>query len=347
MELPEARDRRLAEQAAAGDDAAFAALVGRHREALVRFVAQRTGRATIAEDAVQEALLSAHRALRAGEPPRDVKAWLHTIAWRRALDLLRRERPTVDVGAWEDLQTVDGPDVVVGAAAEFDSMLRHWRRLPHRQRHALAMSVLEGRSVEEIGRAFDVSPDAAKSLVARSRRSLARAMAAPRPAPRRRPLLLLPPALVERFREGAVFLTHHEQPVSLATKVCAGMCAVTLAGGGSAAVVATVPPPTFERLGDLRSDERAKPKRQRPAPRPRRTVPRPAAPAPVAPAVTPQPRATAVPSPMVQAHAPAGGWSPAPSAAGSDEGTQVQAPAVAETRPAGRDPEPLATGPGS
>src|SRR5690349_7007393 len=84
-------DRKLAERTAAGDERAFAELVERHRKPLLRYVARRLN-AELAEDAVQEALLSAHRALAAGTVPTDMRAWLSTIAWRRALDLARRER---------------------------------------------------------------------------------------------------------------------------------------------------------------------------------------------------------------------------------------------------------------
>jgi hypothetical protein len=50
--------------------------------------------------------------------------------------------------------------------------------LPERQRAALRLSALEGRSLEEIGDALDVAPDTAKSLVARSRRTLTHRLAA-------------------------------------------------------------------------------------------------------------------------------------------------------------------------
>jgi RNA polymerase sigma-70 factor (ECF subfamily) len=301
MRLTDDHDRHLAERAAAGDDQAFAALVARHRGALVGFVARRSGRATIAEDAVQEAMLSAHRALRQGSPPRDVKAWLHAIAWRRAVDMLRREPAAV--GEWRDVRAVDGADVVAADACEFDRMMQHWRRLPHRQRHALAMRVLEGRSLEEIGHAFGVSPDAAKSLVARSRRSLAVAVADPEPAISRprRSLLLFPPSLLERMRDAAVFASHNEQPVSFVSKACAGVCAAALAGGGSAAVVAVAPmQPIVRAPGHGGADARprtpeVKLKKARPAPpvlkaparRPTTPAPRPTtAPAPVRPAAT-------------------------------------------------------------
>ena len=285
MENAHPDDRRLAERAAAGDDAAFAELVGRHRGPLVQFVARRTGRPTIAEDAVQEALLSAHRALRQGEPPRDVKAWLYTIAWRRALDLVRRERPSARVDGWSDPRTVQGVDAAFLESADFEQMLRHWRGLPRRQRYALAMRVLEGRSHEEIGTAFGVSADAAKSLVARSRRSLERATA--RRSRRERALLAFPAGLVERVRDSALFLTHHEPPVSLVTKVCAGACAAVLAGGGSAAVIVT-PPAAHPIVADK---PEARPHEKRGPRAPRRSPQRNAVPTPVS---GPVPVATAV-----------------------------------------------------
>ena len=293
MDLTDAQDRCLAERAAAGDDEAFAALVGRHREALVRFVARRTGgRTTIAEDAVQDALVSALHALRGADPPRDVKAWLHTVAWRRAVDLLRREAPPA--GAWEDLRTVEGIDVAVADAWELDRMLGHWAGLPRRQRHALAMRVLEGRSLEEIGRELGVSPDAAKSLVARSRRSLAVAVASgePHAAPprRRRHLLFLPPALVERLREAATFAMQHEQPASLVTKACAGACAAVLAGGASTAVVAVAPVQPLVKPAAEHAAAAKKRKPRPPAP-PRRARPTPT------PMPTPAPVRTPAPTP--------------------------------------------------
>src|SRR5919107_2352526 len=89
-----ADDDRLIARAGAGDEPAFTELVERHRDPLLRYIARRFG-PELAEDAVQEALLSAHRALLGGTRPADVRAWLSTIAWRRALDLARRERDAV------------------------------------------------------------------------------------------------------------------------------------------------------------------------------------------------------------------------------------------------------------
>jgi RNA polymerase sigma-70 factor (ECF subfamily) len=170
-------DRRLAARAGAGDERAFDELVERHRAALLHYVARRL-RPELAEDAVQEALLSAHRALIAGTRPADLRAWLATIAWRRALDLARRERDALPLDAGVAAKVADDPEARVLQAHELDRVVSAMSELPERQLAALKLSALEGRSLEEIGDALDVGAETAKSLVARSRRTLTHRLAA-------------------------------------------------------------------------------------------------------------------------------------------------------------------------
>ena len=169
-------DRKLAERTAAGDERAFAELVERHREPLLHYVARRFN-PELAEDAVQEALLSAHRAIVGGTVPVDTRAWLCTIAWRRALDLTRRERDALPLDS-AVAGSADDPEARAIQANELGRVVAAFTELPVRQRKALALSALEGRSLEEIGDALDVAPDTAKSLVARSRRTLTHRLAA-------------------------------------------------------------------------------------------------------------------------------------------------------------------------
>ncbi|MBJ7518324.1 MAG: sigma-70 family RNA polymerase sigma factor [Solirubrobacteraceae bacterium] len=169
-------DRALAQRTREGDERAFAVLVGRHRDTLVRFVSRRA-RPELAEDAVQEALASAHAALQDGRVPSDVRAWLHTIAWRRALDLLRGERLAAPLDEVLLASPADGPADAAMRRDEFAGVVRAWADLPERQRAALVLSVLEGRSVDDIATALDVSGGAAKAVVSRARRTLAERIA--------------------------------------------------------------------------------------------------------------------------------------------------------------------------
>ncbi|MBJ7328276.1 MAG: RNA polymerase sigma factor [Solirubrobacteraceae bacterium] len=171
MKPPQPSDRALALRTRDGDDRAFTTLVGRHRATLVRYVARRS-RPDLAEDAVQEALAAAHAALLDGRVPTDVRAWLHTIAWRRALDLLRCERDGAPLDPDVVVSAASGPQDTVLRRAELDQVLAVWGDLPDRQRTALVLSVLEGRTITEIADALDVNAAAAKALVSRGRRAL-------------------------------------------------------------------------------------------------------------------------------------------------------------------------------
>lgn len=81
-------DERLVELTRAGSDRAFEAIVRRHRQALVRHCASLVGDHD-AQEAAQDAVLKAHRALLAGAEVQRLGPWLHAIARNAALQLLR------------------------------------------------------------------------------------------------------------------------------------------------------------------------------------------------------------------------------------------------------------------
>ena len=110
--------------------------------------------------------------------PADVRAWLATIAWRRALDMARRERDALPLDADVAAGAASEPEARALQTHELGRVVAAFSELPERQRAALALSALEGRSLEEIGVALDVPAGAAKSLVARSRRTLTHRLAA-------------------------------------------------------------------------------------------------------------------------------------------------------------------------
>ncbi len=109
----------------------FETLIDAHATELHRFLVGCVGR-TEAEDCLQETFMSALRAyprLRHGD---NLRAWLYTIAQRKATDVIRRaaRRPTRDL---------DGLDPVAPPAPEpiDDGIWRTVRRLPAKQRDAV------------------------------------------------------------------------------------------------------------------------------------------------------------------------------------------------------------------
>lgn len=77
----------------AGDRYAFAELVGRHHPRLYRLARSTTRCAEDADDALQDALLAAHRGAASFRHDAAVGSWLHRIVVNACLDRMRRIRP--------------------------------------------------------------------------------------------------------------------------------------------------------------------------------------------------------------------------------------------------------------
>ncbi|MDH6290819.1 RNA polymerase sigma factor SigM [Rhodococcus opacus] len=158
----------------AGDRHAFETLLSRHYDHLWH-VAKRTSYTTEdAADALQEALLSAHR--NAGSFRRDaaVRSWLHTIVVNACLDRIRRNkvRPAMSLSADEDDEPRDTRDYV--SEVELSMVVeRALAQLPPDQRTAIVAVDLEGRSTSEAAILLGVPEGTVKSRCARGRKKLA------------------------------------------------------------------------------------------------------------------------------------------------------------------------------
>ena len=164
-------DERLAELARLGSEPAFEAIVHRYRPALVRHCARVVGHDE-ADEAVQDALLRAHRSLADGTPIHSLGAWLHAIAHNSSLSLLRRRRAAAEYQEGRDAS----PRVVEAAGdvdrERLDGLVSALLSLPIRQRQALVMRELEGRSYDEIAEHLGASHGAVGQLLNRARASI-------------------------------------------------------------------------------------------------------------------------------------------------------------------------------
>jgi len=164
-------DERLAELAGLGSEAAFEAIVHRYRGALVRHCARVVGDAD-ADEAVQNALLKAHRALTKGAQVRSLGGWLHVIAHNSSLALLRSRRVDAEYREHDGCE-----DDVADASPEIrrerlEALVTALESLPARQRQAIVMREFEGRSYEEIASRLSTSNGAVRQLLNRARASI-------------------------------------------------------------------------------------------------------------------------------------------------------------------------------
>jgi RNA polymerase sigma-70 factor, ECF subfamily len=164
----ERSDAELLAAHVAGDRYAFAELFRRHQRQLHRLARLTTRSPEDAEDALQEAMLSAHRCAGSFRHDAAVHSWLHRIVVNACLDRLRRVkgRPTTPL---EDVYPVaDRTDQVETAIAVQQALMR----LPVEQRAALVAVDMQGHSIADTARLLGVAEGTVKSRCARGRARL-------------------------------------------------------------------------------------------------------------------------------------------------------------------------------
>jgi len=170
-------DAELILRARQGDGDAFGILVERHAPLVRRLTRAVLRHREDADDAAQDAFLSAWVALDRFDLKAPLGPWLARIALNAARDLLRRRRVRV---------TDPVPDTLAAAGpspeAETDRALLRFRLgkaladLPERQRVAVVLFEVEGYSHAEIGKLLDVPEGTVRSDVFHARRRLRAAL---------------------------------------------------------------------------------------------------------------------------------------------------------------------------
>jgi RNA polymerase sigma factor (sigma-70 family) len=216
-------DETLVSLVAAGSDDAFAALDARYRRQLVRFARGFVpGGDADAEDAVQDAMVRAVRALRNGSRPESAGAWLHRITRNCALDLTasRRRHPVIELADHAHPPAEDAQEAVERSLG-VRGLVADVGRLPSTQRDALVLRELEGRSYADIADELDTTVPAVKSLLVRARQGLKRAR------DDRRVAAWLPFPLLGRILERAAAVW---EPVAASATPKVACAAVVVAG---------------------------------------------------------------------------------------------------------------------
>jgi RNA polymerase sigma factor (sigma-70 family) len=175
-------DAELLDRARDGDVAAFGQLVERHRDAVFRATLAALRNRAEAEDAAQEAFLSAWRRLGTFRREASVRTWLASIAWHEALDrrrsLLRRLRRFVSPGPEPDAPRPEPRDRGRDPEAELlDSELAsHVHRLagglPAKLRDPLLLHAAGDHTYDEMAAILGTPSGTLKGRVAEARRRL-------------------------------------------------------------------------------------------------------------------------------------------------------------------------------
>jgi RNA polymerase sigma factor (sigma-70 family) len=174
-------DERLVDLVRAGSDPAFEAIVERYRRALMRYVS-RLLPPERAEDVVQQAFVKAYEAMHRDAADLNLRPWLYRIAHNGALNALR-DRALGHAELDDRIDGVERPDQAFERATGLRELVVAVQALPERQRSAILLRELEGRSYDEIALALGVTDGAVRQLLNRARNSLRSAAAAVTPMP--------------------------------------------------------------------------------------------------------------------------------------------------------------------
>jgi RNA polymerase sigma-70 factor (ECF subfamily) len=172
------RDRVLLKSFVDGDAAAFGELVERHTERLWPVAVRMCSwRESDAEDALQEAFLSAMRGAGGFRGDARVSTWLHRIVVNACLDRARRRQRRPEVGLPEEMFALADPRDRIGERELAWEVERALADLPPEQRAAVILVDVEGWPVAEAGELLGVPVGTVKSRAARGRAKLAEALA--------------------------------------------------------------------------------------------------------------------------------------------------------------------------
>jgi RNA polymerase sigma-70 factor (ECF subfamily) len=179
-------DAALLDDLRAGDEAAFAMLVGRYHPRLLRFAETLVPSRAVAEEVVQDTWLGVVRGIHGFEGRSSVKTWLFRILINRARSAGAHEVRTVPLdddvldgrfaasGAWRQPPEpwADAVDARVVADKLAGRVRECLPRLPDAQRQVLVLRDIEGVGGDDVCDLLGLSPGNQRVLLHRARTRL-------------------------------------------------------------------------------------------------------------------------------------------------------------------------------
>ena len=177
----DAETTQLAVRARRGDRDAFSALVSLHQRAARRVATAALGAQAEAEEAVQEACLTAWRRIDRLEDPAAFRSWFLRITWRKALDRRRsvtawvrrlRTEPADSDPAESIPSSAVTPDEEFLARERDQAIARVIRSLPPRLRDPFLLAATGEHRYEDIARMLGIPVGTVKWRMVEARRLL-------------------------------------------------------------------------------------------------------------------------------------------------------------------------------
>ncbi|MFJ2555836.1 MULTISPECIES: RNA polymerase sigma factor [unclassified Streptomyces] len=181
LEQGRSDDGLLAVRAGEGDEEAFETLVRRHSPVMLQLATRLLGSRTEAEDAVQDAFVSAWRKLPEFRGASAFRTWMYRIVTNRCLNQLRARRPATDLDSVPEPAAPEhqsSPARVAESHAATRALAVAMAGLSPEQRACWVLRELHDMSYENIAETVGISLQAVRGRVFRARRYLTEAMSA-------------------------------------------------------------------------------------------------------------------------------------------------------------------------
>ena len=175
MAITDLDEQLLVRAHQAGDEHAFQQIVRSQHRALYAHAYRRLGNHESAEDAVQDTLLRAYRALPSFDGDLRLRAWLHRILTNVCHDEGKRRRRQTDLIDKLEAEPVElAPDPIEEAVLHdtVRIMSDALAELPESYREALVLRYVDGLSFREVAEITGVTEENARARVHRGRLAL-------------------------------------------------------------------------------------------------------------------------------------------------------------------------------
>jgi RNA polymerase sigma-70 factor (ECF subfamily) len=171
--VSELREPQLVARAADGDLQAFEVLVRRYQLPIFRLCLGMLGNRHDAEDAAQDAFLTAWRAIGRFRGESKFSTWLYRLAVNRCLRHLARQTAQSDE-LTDRAGTLGDPEAEFEAVQRLEDIAAAVAKLTPEQRVPFILREVEGLTYNEIAEVLGVTMTAVKSRLNRARVELAR-----------------------------------------------------------------------------------------------------------------------------------------------------------------------------
>lgn len=167
-------DNRIISRCLEGEVGAFEAIVRKYQAGVLSVAWSVLGNREDAKDAAQETFLRAFGNLRSFDYSREIKSWLHAIAYHMCLDRIKkrktekRYRSGIIAGM---LRNPEEPKPDCGIE-ESDIVKPIWMTLTVKERLALSLALNEGYTAAEIAAVLDCSENCARVHISHAKSKL-------------------------------------------------------------------------------------------------------------------------------------------------------------------------------